>query len=125
MAVTNAHLEKLLRELISKNKERSHESQQDHLRLRNAIEKVDTKLSDAIVEIKETKSELEKLKSVTIIDDDSIRNKVTKNVSDIAYIKNALERQKSAVWKVALSVVGTVISAIVLFFIFGNNGGGQ
>ena len=111
-------------ELISKSKERSHDSQQDHLRLRNAIEKVDTKLSDAIIEIKETKSELEKLKSVTIIDDDSIRNKVTKNVNDIAYIMDALERQKGAVWKVTLSVVGTIISAVILFFIFGNNNGG-
>ena len=118
MAVTNVELSRLLNQLIEKNNQRANESQQEHIKLRNAIEKVDTKLSDAISEIKETKSELESLKDVTLINEDSIRSKVSENSDDIRYIKKGLERQKNAVWKVAISVAGTVISAFVLYILF-------
>ena len=118
MAVTNVQLMKSITDLLAGQDKRHVESQKEHLDLKNSIEKLSTKLDGVIDDVKDIADKLTKLEGKTLHDDDSLRVKVTKNSDDIKYIKRALERQKAGVWKVTLSVIGTIISAIVLYFIF-------
>ena len=118
MAVTNVQLMKSITDLLAGQDKRHIESQKEHLDLKNSIEKLNTKIDGVVDDMKELSEKISSIEGKTLHDDDSLRVKVTKNSDDIKYIKRALERQKAGVWKVTLSVIGTIISAIVLYFIF-------
>ena len=118
MAVTNIQLSKSLNELLASQNQRHIESQKEHLDLKNSIDKVNVKLDGVVDDMKELSEKISKLEGRTLHDDDSLRVKVTKNSDDIKYIKRALDKQKAAAWKVTLSVIATIISAVVVYFIF-------
>ena len=118
MAVTNVQLMKSITDLLAGQDKRHIESQKEHLDLKNSIEKLSTKLNGVIDDVKDIADKLTKLEGKTLHDDDSLRVKVTKNSDDIKYIKRALDKQKAAAWKVTLSVIATIISAVVVYFIF-------
>ena len=118
MAVTNVQLMKSMTDMWNGQNQRHIESQKEHLDLKNSIEKLNTKIDVVVDDMKKLSEKISSIEGKTLHDDDSLRVKVTKNSDDIKYIKRAIEKQKAAAWKVTLSVIATIISAVIVYFIF-------